>query len=50
MPNNKFGPNDEVSRAEFVTALSRLLYQTTDGEYKSTSKYYTHHIEKLEHE
>ena len=50
MPNNKFRPNDEVSRAEFVTALSRLLYQTTDGEYKSTSKYYTHHIEKLEHE
>ena len=50
MPNNKFRPNDEVSRAEFVTALSRLLYQTADGEYKSTSKYYTHHIEKLENE
>ena len=50
MPNNKFRPNDEVSRAEFVTALSRLLYQTTDGEYKSTSKYYTPHMAKLYNE
>ena len=41
MKDNKFRPNDEVTRAEFATALSRLLYQTTDGEYKSTSKYYT---------
>ena len=47
MPWNKFRPNDEVSRAEFVTALSRLLYSTSDGEYKSTSKYYVHHMEKL---
>ena len=47
MPWNKFRPNDEVSRAEFVTALSRLLYSTSDGEYKSTSKYYIHHMEKL---
>jgi len=50
MPNNRFRPNDEVSRAEFVTALSRLLYQTTDGEYKSTSKYYTPHMAKLYNE
>ena len=50
MPNNKFRPNDEVSRAEFVTALSRLLYQTTDWEYKSTSKYYTPHMAKLYNE
>ena len=50
MPNNKFRPNDEVTRAEFVTALSRMLYNTSDGEYKSTSKYYTHHMEKLEKE
>ena len=50
MPNNKFRPNDEVSRAEFATALSRLLYQTTDGEYKSTSKYYTPHMAKLYNE
>ncbi len=50
MKNNKFRPNDEVTRWEFVTALSRLLYNTSDGEYKSTSKYYTHHIDKLEKE
>ena len=47
MKDNKFRPNDEVSRAEFVTALSRLLYSTSDGEYKSTSRYYIHHMEKL---
>ena len=50
MPNNNFRPNDEVTRAEFVTALSRLLYSTADGEYKSTAKYYTHHMEKLKSE
>ncbi len=47
MPNNKFRPNDEVSRAEFATALSRMLYNTSDGEYRSTPKYYIHHMEKL---
>jgi len=47
MPNNKFRPNDEVTRAEFATALSRMLYHTSDGEYKSTPKYYIHHMEKL---
>ncbi|MBR7036364.1 S-layer homology domain-containing protein [bacterium] len=26
MKNNKFRPNDEVTRAEFATALSRMLY------------------------
>ena len=50
MPWNNFRPNDEVTRAEFITALSRLLYNTSDGEYKSTSKYYTHHMEKLKDE
>ena len=50
MKDNKFRPNDEVTRAEFVTALSRLLYSTSDWEYKSTSKYYTHHMEKLVNE
>jgi hypothetical protein len=30
MPNNKFRPDDEVTRAEFATALSRMLYQTSD--------------------
>ena len=50
MPNNKFRPNDEVTRAEFVAAFSRMLYGTSDGEYKSTSKYYIYHMEKLESE
>ena len=50
MPNNRFRPNDEVSRAEFATALSRLLYQTTDGEYKSTKEYYIPHMAKLYNE
>jgi hypothetical protein len=30
MKNNNFRPNDEVTRAEFVTALSRMLYHTED--------------------
>ena len=47
MKDNKFRPDDEVSRSELVTALSRLLYNTSDWEYKSTSKYYIHHTEKL---
>ena len=50
MPNNKFRPNDEVSRAEFVTALSRLLYSTLDGKYESTPQYYVNHMEKLKWE
>ena len=44
---NNFRPDDEVTRAEFATALSRMLYKTSDWEYKSTSKYYIRHIEKL---
>ena len=47
MPNNKFRPNDEVTRAEFATALSRMIYWTSDWEYKWTWKYYVHHMEKL---
>lgn len=50
MPNNKFRPNDEVTRAEFAAALSRLLYSTSDGDYESTSKYYINHMEKLKSE
>ena len=50
MPNNDFRPNDEVTRAEFVTALSRMLYATSDWEYKSTSEYYTNHMKKLKEE
>jgi hypothetical protein len=30
MKNNEFRPNDEVTRAEFVTSLSRLLYSTPE--------------------
>ena len=50
MKDNNFRPDDEVTRAEFATALSRLLYSTSDGEYKSTAKYYIHHMEKLKEE
>ena len=47
MPWNNFRPNDEVTRAEFATALSRMAYWTSDWEYKWTAKYYIHHMEKL---
>jgi hypothetical protein len=30
MPNDKFRPNDYVTRAEFATALSRMLYGLDD--------------------
>ena len=44
--NDKFRPYDEVTRAEFSTALSRLLYWTKDGE----TKYYEPHMNKLYNE
>ena len=47
MPWNNFRPDDEVTRAEFATALSRMLYHTSDWQYKSTDKYYTNHMKKL---
>jgi len=50
MPNNNFRPNDEVTRAEFVTALSRLVYQTEEWEYKWTWKYYIPHMAVLYNE
>lgn len=50
MPNNEFRPFDLVPKAESATALSRLFYRTSDGEYENTSGYYTHHVEKLEAE
>jgi hypothetical protein len=50
MPNNNFRPNDEVTRAEFATALSRMIYWTSDWEYKWTWKYYIPHMEKLKKE
>jgi hypothetical protein len=43
MPNGKFRPNDPVTRAEFVTALSRLLYNTEDWKIL----YYSTHMELL---
>ena len=46
MPNNKFYPYWWVTRAEFATALSRLLYDTEDWEYN----YYSTHINKLRRE
>lgn len=46
MPDNKFYPNWRVTRAEFATALSRLLYWTKDW----TDKYYSTHITKLYNE
>ena len=42
-PDNKFYPNWYVSRAEFATALSRLLFNTKDW----LDKYYSTHISKL---
>jgi hypothetical protein len=39
----RFRPNDIVTRAEFATALSRLLYGIKD----SGNPYYTSHINKL---
>ena len=44
--NNKFRPYDEVTRAEFATALSRLLYWIKDWD----TKYYEPHIVKLYNE
>ena len=46
MPNDEFRPYDIVTRAEFATALSRLLYNTKDGK----DIYYSTHIAKLKSE
>ena len=43
MPGNNFRPYDLVTRAEFATALSRVLYNTEDGKIF----YYSTHISKL---
>jgi hypothetical protein len=50
MSKNRFRPQDKVSRAEFATALSRMIYNTTDWEYAWTRKYYTSHMAKLYNE
>ena len=46
MPNNKFRPFDLVTRAEFGTALSRMLYKLADGD----RIYYSTHLKKLKEE
>ena len=43
---NKFRPNDIVTRAEFWTALSRMLYWIKDW----TNNYYSTHLLKLKEE
>lgn len=50
MPNNEFRPYNYVTRAEFATALSRLLYHTSDWMFEKTSRYYVPHINKLVYE
>ena len=47
---DEFRPFDLVPRTEFGTALSRMLYQTSDWEYEKTEEYYTLHFEKLKEE
>jgi hypothetical protein len=39
---DNFRPNDVVTRWEFATALSRMLYGTSDG-----TPYYSTHLSKL---
>lgn len=46
MPNNRFRPFDLVTRAEFGTALSRMLYKLADGD----RFYYSTHLKKLKEE
>ena len=43
---NKFRPNDSVTRAEFWTVLSRMLFNTENW----TDKYYSTHLAKLKSE
>ena len=43
---DKFRPEDPVTRAEFATALSRLLYWTPDWK----NNYYSTHLDKLNNE
>lgn len=47
MKDNNFRPYGEVTRAQFVTALSRMLYKIKDGDDKN---YYLPHMAKLYHE
>ena len=43
--SENFRPNDTLTRAEFTTVLSRLLYWTKDGRWNQ--KYYEPHISRL---
>jgi hypothetical protein len=43
MPRNRFRPNDLVTRWEFATALSRMLYGIADWK----DRYYSTHLAKL---
>lgn len=45
MPNNKFRPYDQVTRAEFATALSRMIFWIADW-----NPYYSTHLMKLKQE
>ena len=45
MSNNKFRPFDLVTRAEFATALSRMLFSTPDW-----NPYYSTHLSTLKKE
>jgi len=47
---DEFRPFDLVPRSEFGTALSRMLYQTSDWIYEKTDEYYTPHFKKLKEE
>lgn len=47
---DEFRPFDLVPRSEFGTALSRMLYQTSDWIYEKTDEYYTLHFNKLKKE
>ena len=47
---DKFRPFDLVPRSEFGTALSRMLYHTSDWIYEKTDEYYTLHFNKLKEE
>ena len=46
MPKNRFRPYDEVTRAEFWTALSRMIYKIADW----LDEYYSTHLSKLKQE
>jgi hypothetical protein len=45
--NDEFWPNREVPRAEFGSALSRLLYGTKYASYKLDPLYYLPHLKAL---